>query len=64
MNLTLNQKIEMTETLWDSIYQEAQQLPITDEQARLLEQRLATYQASPNAGMSWEEVVTSIKSKK
>jgi putative addiction module component (TIGR02574 family) len=41
MNLTLNQKIEMTETLWDSIYQEAQQLPITDEQARLLEQRLS-----------------------
>lgn len=38
MALTLNQKIEMTETLLDSIYQEAQQLLITDEQAQLLEQ--------------------------
>lgn len=64
MALTLNQKIEMTETLWDSIYHEAQQLPITDEQAQLLEQRLAAYAAAPQAGQSWDEVVASIKSPK
>lgn len=64
MALTLNQKIEMTETLWDSIYHEAQQLPITDEQARLLEQRLAAYGENPEAGQSWEQVVTSIKTQK
>jgi putative addiction module component (TIGR02574 family) len=64
MTLTLNQKIEMTETLWDSIYHEAQQLPITEEQAQLLEQRLAAYGADPQAGQSWDEVVTSIKKQK
>lgn len=61
MALTLNQKIEMTETLWDSIYQEAQQLPITDEQAHLLEQRLAAYGNNPHLGQSWDEMVASIK---
>lgn len=64
MTLTLNQKIEMTETLWDSIYHEAQQLPITEEQAQLLEQRLAAYAATPQAGQSWDEVVASIKAQK
>lgn len=64
MALTLNQKIEMTETLWDSIYHEAQQLPITEEQARLLEQRLVAYAADPQAGQSWDEVVASIKTQK
>lgn len=57
MALTLNQKIEITDTLWDSVYHEAQQLPITDEQAQLLEQRLAAYAADPQAGQSWDEVV-------
>ena len=64
MALTLNQKIEMTETLWDSIYNEAQQLPITDEQAQLLEQRLAAYGESPEAGQRWEQVIASIKAQK
>ncbi|WP_370530756.1 hypothetical protein [Methylophilus aquaticus] len=34
---------------------------MTDEQAYLLEQRLAAYGNNPHLGQSWDEVVTSIK---
>jgi len=61
MALTLNDKIEMTEALWDSIYEEAQQLPVNDEQSALLEVRLNAYAAEPQLGSAWNDVVARIK---
>jgi putative addiction module component (TIGR02574 family) len=61
MSLSLSQKLEMTEALWDSIYEEAQQLPINAEQAALLDERLSAYVEQPLLGSAWDDVVHRIK---
>lgn len=63
MSLSLVDKIEMTEVLWDSIYAEAQQLPVTNEQSELLRSRLEAFQKDAKAGFGWDEVVARIKRK-
>jgi len=63
MSLTLSEKILITEELWDSIYQEAQQLPVNAEQIALLDERLRAYELDQNKGASWTEVLARIKEK-
>lgn len=63
MSLTLSEKILITEELWDSIHQEAQQLPVNAEQIALLDERLRAYELDQNKGGSWTEVLARIKEK-
>lgn len=63
MSLTLSEKILITEELWDSIHQEAQQLPVNAEQIALLDERLQAYALDQNKGGSWTEVLARIKEK-
>ncbi|MDP2152912.1 MAG: addiction module protein [Methylotenera sp.] len=63
MSLTLSEKILITEELWDSIHQEAQQLPVNPEQMALLDERLRAYELDQNKGTSWTEVLARIKEK-
>lgn len=58
---TLSEKILITEQLWDSIYQEAQDLPVSAEQAELLDARLRAYATDSNKGTSWENVLARVK---
>jgi putative addiction module component (TIGR02574 family) len=63
MSLTLSEKILITEELWDSIHQEAQQLPVNAEQMALLDERLRAYALDQNKGGNWTEVLDRIKEK-
>lgn len=63
MSLTLSEKIFITEELWDSIHQEAQQLPVNAEQGVLLDERLRACALDQNKGDGWTEVLARIKEK-
>lgn len=54
--LSQSERIILAEKLWDSIAEEQDNLKVTDAQKKILEQRLAAYQASPDDVISWEEV--------
>lgn len=54
--LSQSERIMLAEKLWDSIAEEQDNLKVTDAQKKILEQRLAAYQASPDDVISWEEV--------
>jgi putative addiction module component (TIGR02574 family) len=54
--LSVAERILLVEELWDSIADEAEQLPLTEAQEQDLQRRLAAYKANPKAGSSWEEV--------
>lgn len=54
--LTVAQRILLVEDIWGSITTEAKRLPLTEAQKQDLQRRLATYEANPKAGSSWEEV--------
>jgi len=54
--LSQSERILLAEQLWDSITDDQDTLEVTDAQMKILQQRLAAYQASPNEGTSWEQV--------
>ncbi len=54
--LSLAERIQLVEDIWDSIAKEAVDLPLHDWQREELEQALAEYRAAPDQGEDWEAV--------
>ena len=54
--LSLAERIQLAEDLWDSIAAETGGLPLTEAQTAELDQRLAQLARDPGAGDSWDVV--------
>ena len=54
--LTVAERIQLAEDLWDSVAADTGDLPLTADQRAELESRLADVQRDPSAGESWEVV--------
>ena len=54
--LSKSERIMLAEKLWDSIEEEQDNLEVTSSQKKILEQRLAAYQSSPDDLKSWEDI--------
>jgi putative addiction module component (TIGR02574 family) len=52
--LTLSEKLQLLEDLWDSIAQVPDQIPVLDWQKEELAKRKTAYSQNPNSGSSWE----------
>lgn len=55
-NLSMDQRLQLLDEIWDSIAAESDDIPLTDAQKADLQRRLDAYHADPRAGSSWEEV--------
>ena len=56
LRLTPADRIRLAQDLWDSIAADPDALVLTDAQRALLDERLAAYEADPQAGSTWDEV--------
>jgi putative addiction module component (TIGR02574 family) len=54
--LTVAERIQLAEDLWDSIAADTGDLPLTDAQKAELELRLDDFERDPGAGEAWEVV--------
>ncbi len=54
--LTVAERIQLAEDLWDSVAADTGDLPLTDAQKAELELRLADFEHDPGEGESWEVV--------
>ena len=54
--LSVAERIQLAEDLWDSILDQPTDLPLTPAQQQELDRRLQNYQQDPTVGSSWEEV--------
>lgn len=54
--LSIPQRLEIVEKLWDSIAADAERLPMTAKQAEELDRRLAAHELNPREGVTWEEI--------
>ncbi len=54
--LSIAERIQLAEDLWDSILERQDELPLTDAQKQELDRRLENYQQEPTSGSTWEEV--------
>ncbi|HEV2720121.1 MAG TPA: addiction module protein [Thermoanaerobaculia bacterium] len=53
-DLTIGERIDLIETLWNSL--EPDQLPLPESHRRVLDESLAEYRRDPGEGRSWDEV--------
>lgn len=63
--LTVAERLELVEELWDSIAADAdaETLPLTDAERALLDERLLDLHANPGAGRPWAQVRAEILGK-
>lgn len=54
--LSAAERLELVEDLWDSLADDGDAIPLTEEQREDLERRLAEADADPTGGSPWEEV--------
>jgi putative addiction module component (TIGR02574 family) len=54
--LSVPQRLQLVEEIWDSIAPAGEQLPLTEAQRNELDRRLAALQAEPANVIPWEEV--------
>lgn len=60
--LTLSEKLQLLEDLWDSIASEPDQIPVLDWQKEELARRKAAHLQNPGSGSSWEAAKERIRS--
>jgi len=54
--LNVEERLELIESLWESLVAEPSKIPVTDAQKHMLDERLAEIEAGDDAGVPWEEV--------
>jgi putative addiction module component (TIGR02574 family) len=52
--LSVDERMQLIETLWDSI--DPDKLPVPESHRRALDEALAEYRENPDEGRSWDEV--------
>lgn len=61
--LTVDERIDFVQFLWDRIAATPEQVPVPDWHRRIIRERLASYRTSPDAGRSWTDARTEIEAK-
>jgi putative addiction module component (TIGR02574 family) len=61
--LTISEKLQLLEDLWDSISLTPEQIPVLDWQKDELDKRKAAYLKNPDSGSSWESVKERIRNR-
>jgi putative addiction module component (TIGR02574 family) len=56
LKLSVAERIQLVEDIWDSIEQDADAVPLPEAQRRELDRRLDAYEQDPSATQSWAEV--------
>lgn len=62
--LSVAERIELVEDLWDTIAESPEMVETTEEQKQLLDKRLQAHARKPEEGSPWEEVKKRIRGKK
>ena len=61
VDLSVAERIELVQDLWDSIAAVPDEVKLTEAQKQELDRRLQEYHKNPAAGSAWEEVKASIR---
>ena len=56
LQLSITERIQLVEDIWDSIAALPEAVPLTDAQRQELDRRLQAYAQNPNEGIAWDEL--------
>jgi putative addiction module component (TIGR02574 family) len=63
LRLSVSERIQLAQDIWDSIVEVPDSVPLTDEQKAELDRRLEAYHKNPNVGSPWSVVRERFKSR-
>jgi putative addiction module component (TIGR02574 family) len=61
LKLSVAERIQLVEDIWDSIAADPAALPLTDAEREELDRRLAAHAQDPDAGVSWTELKRKVR---
>lgn len=61
LHLSVAERIQLVEDLWDSIASQPEALELTSAQREEIDRRLAEHDANPESAVPWEEVRTRLQ---
>ncbi|MBI4334867.1 MAG: addiction module protein [Chloroflexi bacterium] len=64
LDLSIPERIQLVEDIWDTIAAEAELVELTEEEKKVIDERLEAYHQNPNLGSPWEDVFKRIVGKK
>jgi len=60
--LSVAERIQLVEDLWDTVAADSQQVQLTGPMIQELDQRINRYEAQPNEGIAWSSLKARIQS--
>jgi putative addiction module component (TIGR02574 family) len=63
LDLSIPERIQLVEDIWDTIAAKADSLELTEEEKKIIESRLEKYHQNPELGSPWEDVYKRIVSR-
>jgi putative addiction module component (TIGR02574 family) len=63
MSLSVPERVRLAQDIWDTLQPTAEQLPLTEEQRRILDQRLEEHSRDPGSAVPWEELKARLESR-
>lgn len=64
LSLSVEDRVKLAFDIMESLGESDDSFALTEEQNRILDERLAEYDADPNEGQPWEEVMREIFGKR
>ncbi|MGH9897458.1 MAG: addiction module protein [Pyrinomonadaceae bacterium] len=61
LQLSIAERIQLAEDIWDSIVAFPEAVPLTNAQKQELDRRLLAYAQNPHDGISWDELKESFR---
>ena len=61
LKLSVEDRIHLVQTIWDSIAADTEMTEISEEHKKILDERLEAHKNNPNDVVSWDEVKKSVK---
>ena len=64
LTLSIPERIQLVEDIWDTIATEPEAIELTEEEKRIIDERLEAYHRNPDLGSPWEDVYKRIAAKR
>ena len=63
LELSIPERIQLVEDVWDTIVTEAEAVELTEDEKKVIDERLEAYHRNPDSGSPWEDVYKRIVNK-
>ncbi len=64
LELSIPERIQLVEDVWDTIVTEAEAIELTEDEKKVIDERLEAYHRNPDSGSPWEDVYKRIVNKR